>query len=220
MAKTQVTFMVALAMLGAAAGARAQTPAAPSPPTVEIYGFGQADAIADFKQNNPDWYDTVRPSRLPNVANQFGQDGHFYLSARQSRLGARATLPTSSGGVKAQFEFLRDFCLVRGASKSSCKNPDGRLYRSSLSPKIPGTPVQHAETVENGSANSELRVAAKLHFLAWVEFCKCIHETHYASGYQIFNLYVLRKLLMNPSGQKANDRQMLQEQFLLLPANG
>ena len=105
MAKTQVTLMVALAMLGAAAGARAQTPAAPSPPTVEIYGFGQADAIADFKQNNPDWYDTVRPSRLPNVANQFGQDGHFYLSARQSRLGAKATLPTSSGDVKAQFEF-------------------------------------------------------------------------------------------------------------------
>ena len=98
-------FMVALAILGAAAGARAQTPAAPSPPTVEIYGFGMADAIADFKQNNPDWYDTVRPSRLPNVANQFGQDGHFYLSARQSRLGTRATLPTSTGDVKAQFEF-------------------------------------------------------------------------------------------------------------------
>ena len=95
MAKTQVTFMVALAMLGAAAGARAQTQPLPSTPTVEIYGFGQADAIADFKQNNPDWYDTVRPSRLPNVANEFGQDGHFYLSARQSRLGAKATLPTS-----------------------------------------------------------------------------------------------------------------------------
>jgi hypothetical protein len=97
--------MVALAMLGAVPGARAQTPAAPSPPTVEIYGFGQADAIADFKQNNPDWYDTVRPSRLPSVANEFGQDGHFYLSARQSRLGAKATLPTTAGDVKAQFEF-------------------------------------------------------------------------------------------------------------------
>jgi hypothetical protein len=98
-------FMAALVMLGAAAGARAQTPAAPSPPTLEIYGFGQADAIADFKQNNPDWYDTVRPSRLPNVANQFGQDGHFYLSARQSRLGVKGTLPTSNGDVKGQFEF-------------------------------------------------------------------------------------------------------------------
>jgi hypothetical protein len=73
--------------------------------TLEIYGFGQADAIADFNQNNPDWYDTVRPSRLPKYENEFGQDGHFYLSPRQSRLGTRATIPTGDGDVKAQFEF-------------------------------------------------------------------------------------------------------------------
>src|SRR5262245_42593230 len=24
--------------------------------TLEVYGFGQADAIADFKQNDPNWY--------------------------------------------------------------------------------------------------------------------------------------------------------------------
>src|SRR4249920_1120305 len=76
---------------------RAQTPpvgtrvTAQTPPSLEIYGFGQADAIADFKTNNPDWYDTARPSRLPAFAGQFGQDGHFYLSARQSRLGVKAT---------------------------------------------------------------------------------------------------------------------------------
>jgi hypothetical protein len=74
-------------------------------PSVEIYGFGQADAIADFNQNNPDWYDVVRPSKLPSFANQYGQDGHFYLSARQSRLGAKGTVPTSNGDVNAQFEF-------------------------------------------------------------------------------------------------------------------
>ena len=73
--------------------------------SLEIYGFGQADAIADFKQNNPDWYDVNRPSRLPNVANQFGQDGHFYLSARQSRLGVKGEIPTANGPVKGQFEF-------------------------------------------------------------------------------------------------------------------
>jgi hypothetical protein len=74
------------------------------PATVEIYGFGQADAIADFKQTDPNWYDVVRPSRLPSFANQYGQDGHFYLSARQSRLGARGTFPTGSGDVTAVFE--------------------------------------------------------------------------------------------------------------------
>src|SRR5262252_5690241 len=94
-----------LALLaGAATATAADDPAAPAAqpasqgtPSVEVYGFGMGDAIADFRQNNPDWYDVVRPSRLPNVANQFGQDGHFYLSARQSRLGTRATLPTSTG---------------------------------------------------------------------------------------------------------------------------
>jgi hypothetical protein len=74
-------------------------------PTLDIYGFGQADAIVDFNQNNPDWYDVLRPSRLPSFPNEFGNDHHFYLSARQSRFGASGTLPTSNGDVKATFEF-------------------------------------------------------------------------------------------------------------------
>jgi hypothetical protein len=74
-------------------------------PSLEIYGFGQADAISDFKQNNPDWYDVNRPSRLPSYADQYGQDGHFYLSPRQSRLGVKGETPTASGPVKGQFEF-------------------------------------------------------------------------------------------------------------------
>ena len=96
-----------LLLAGISTVARAQTPAAPQEAngTLEIYGFGQADAIADFKQNNPDWYDVNRPSRLPNVAKQFGEDGHFYLSARQSRLGVKAEIPTANGPVKGQFEF-------------------------------------------------------------------------------------------------------------------
>jgi hypothetical protein len=97
--------MALLIVAGIPATARAQAPAPDSKGTLEIYGFGQADAIVDLKQNNPDWYDVNRPSRLPNVANQFGQDGHFYLSARQSRLGVRAEMPTSNGTVKGQFEF-------------------------------------------------------------------------------------------------------------------
>jgi hypothetical protein len=111
---------LAVLLFGAASSARAQGPspasdtpapavaaqaAADEKPTMEIYGFGQADANVDFKQNNPDWYDVNRPSRLPNVANQFGNDGRFYLSVRQSRLGVKGTLPTSNGDVKGQFEF-------------------------------------------------------------------------------------------------------------------
>jgi len=74
-------------------------------PTLEIYGFGQADAIVDFKQNNPDWYDVNRPSKLPSFPNEFGRNHRFYLSPRQSRFGVKGVLPTSNGDVTATFEF-------------------------------------------------------------------------------------------------------------------
>jgi hypothetical protein len=86
----------------AAANAEAQTPSAQTPqPSIEIYGFGQADAIVDFRRNNPDWYDVNRPTRLPSFPGEFGENGHFYLSPRQSRFGAKGTL----GDVTATFEF-------------------------------------------------------------------------------------------------------------------
>jgi hypothetical protein len=97
---------IALLVVGMACGARraeAQPPA--DKPSLEVYGFLMADAIADFNQVNPDWYDSARPSRLPNVANQFGEDGRFSLSPRQSRFGVRSTVPTSNGDIKGQFEF-------------------------------------------------------------------------------------------------------------------
>ena len=111
-----LTFLMLVGVAGVARAAGAPGAEDPGAPpaaqaaqdekgTLEIYGFGQADAIADFKQNNPDWYDVNRPSRLPNVANQFGNDGHFYLSARQSRLGVKGEVPTANGPVKGQFEF-------------------------------------------------------------------------------------------------------------------
>ncbi len=98
-----LSFLTVLA-LTSPAPARAQG-SQDDKPSVEIYGFGQADAIGDFNQNDPNWYDVNRPSKLPAFANQYGQDGHFYLSARQSRLGARGTIPTGDGDVKAVFEF-------------------------------------------------------------------------------------------------------------------
>ena len=78
---------------GNTALAHAQTPASDKP-TLDIYGFAQVDAIADFNQINPDWYDAARPSRLPNAPNQFGEDGRFSISPRQSR-----TIPIPLGRV-------------------------------------------------------------------------------------------------------------------------
>jgi hypothetical protein len=113
---TRAGACVFLLLIGTSGGARAQSLNAPgstsaqaAPPaetgTLEIYGFGQADAIADFNQTHPDWYDVLRPSRLPSFPNEFGEDGHFYLSPRQSRFGATGVLPTANGDVRATFEF-------------------------------------------------------------------------------------------------------------------
>jgi outer membrane DcaP-like protein len=89
-----------------AAPAPDQQPAeAAAKPTLEIYGFGQADVITESGQNNPDWYDVVRPSRLPSFPHEFGENGHYYVSVRQSRFGARSLVPTANGDVRATFEF-------------------------------------------------------------------------------------------------------------------
>ena len=46
-------------------------------------------------QNDPNWFDVVRPTKLPAFANQFGEDGHFFAGVRQSRFGARAYVATT-----------------------------------------------------------------------------------------------------------------------------
>jgi hypothetical protein len=72
---------------------------------IEVYGFAQADAIYDFKQNNPDWFDVNRPSRLPAFKNEFGRNGHTWLSARQTRFGVKAAVPTGGRDFNVVFEF-------------------------------------------------------------------------------------------------------------------
>lgn len=74
-------------------------------PKFDIYGFGQGDFIVDFKRNDPAWYDVNRPSKLPSGPNEFGKNGHSYVSPRQSRFGVNATFPTRRGDVYANFDF-------------------------------------------------------------------------------------------------------------------
>jgi hypothetical protein len=74
-------------------------------PRMELYGFAMLDMGYQGKQNDPDWFDVVRPTKLPAFDNQFGEDGHWFSGVRQSRLGVKAWLPTDVGEVKTQFEF-------------------------------------------------------------------------------------------------------------------
>lgn len=74
-------------------------------PSFEVYGFAQLDYIQDFKRVHPDWDATLRPSRIPTVDGIYGDDGQSILSARQSRLGVRASQPVGGQDLFVRFEF-------------------------------------------------------------------------------------------------------------------
>jgi hypothetical protein len=78
----------------------------PEPKTrLDIYGFAMLDMGYQFKQNHPDWFDVVRPTKLPAFPDEFGEDGHFYSGVRQSRLGVKSFTPTELGELRTTFEF-------------------------------------------------------------------------------------------------------------------
>jgi len=88
------------------------TPAEPAKPqdgkgesTFTIYGFAMLDAGYQLKQNHPDWFDVIRPTKLPSFPNEFAPNGKTYFGVRQSRLGVKSTTPTKYGELKTQFEF-------------------------------------------------------------------------------------------------------------------
>ena len=56
-------------------------------------------------QNDPDWFDVLRPTKLPSFENEFGDDGHWFASVRQTRFGVKTSTPTGLGDLKTQFEF-------------------------------------------------------------------------------------------------------------------
>ncbi len=71
----------------------------------DIYGFVMMDAGYDFNQMDPDWFDTVRPTKMPSFEKEFGTDGNAYFSVRQTRFGVRGNVPTELGDLKTIFEF-------------------------------------------------------------------------------------------------------------------
>jgi hypothetical protein len=89
----------------AAASTRDASPKAEPKPRLDIYGFAMLDMGYQTKQNDPNWYDVVRPTKLPAFENQFGEDGRFFAGVRQSRLGVRGYTPTDLGELKTIFEF-------------------------------------------------------------------------------------------------------------------
>ena len=89
----------------AAVATQDTAPKAEAKPRLDIYGFAMLDMGYQTKQNDPDWFDVLRPVKLPAYPNQFGEDGHFFAGVRQSRLGVKGFIPTDVGEIKTIFEF-------------------------------------------------------------------------------------------------------------------
>ncbi len=100
----------AIADISGALGGNPYTPrttvtSTPSKASLEIYGFAMLDIGHDFKQIDPNWFDTMRVTRLPSFENQFGENNNTFAGVRQSRLGVRSSTPTAVGDLKTTFEF-------------------------------------------------------------------------------------------------------------------
>src|SRR3982751_5579726 len=67
---------------------------------MDIYGFIMMDAGYNLDQIHPDWYDVVRPTKLPAYKNQYGTDGNAFFSVRQTRLGFKNYFQTPLGELK------------------------------------------------------------------------------------------------------------------------
>ena len=73
--------------------------------TFDFYGYVMLDAGYNTKQIHPDWYDVMRPSKLPSFKDEFGSDGNVFFGVRQTRFGVKTSTPTSYGDLKTTFEF-------------------------------------------------------------------------------------------------------------------
>ena len=73
--------------------------------TMNIYGAAMLDMGYQTGQSAPDWFDVMRPTKLPSFENEYGVDGHFFSGVRQSRLGFKTSTPTELGELKTIFEF-------------------------------------------------------------------------------------------------------------------
>ena len=95
------------------------SPSAPPPPasapveakkkesesTFSVYGHVQLDSGYNFGQIDPNWFDVVRPTKLPAYKDQFGHNGSVFFSVRQTRFGVKSSTPTSLGALNTLFEF-------------------------------------------------------------------------------------------------------------------
>jgi hypothetical protein len=107
-ASRAVLVALALALLACAPSAWAQdapkTTAAEAKPSMTIYGFAMVDVGQNFKTIDPNWFDTMKITKLPSYDGQFGKDNSTFAGVRQTRFGVKTSTSTGMGDLNAKFE--------------------------------------------------------------------------------------------------------------------
>ena len=96
---------LSVALLISLAGAAALQAQDQDKSWLNVYGFAMLDTGYNANQIDPNWFDVVRPTKLPAFKDQFGPDGNWYSSVRQTRFGVKTGTPTELGELFTQFEF-------------------------------------------------------------------------------------------------------------------
>jgi len=73
--------------------------------TLDLYGYVMLDAGQNFQRIDPNWFDVMRPTKLPAFSDEFLPDGTTFFGVRQTRFGVRTSNPTKLGDLKTLFEF-------------------------------------------------------------------------------------------------------------------
>src|SRR5262245_31254343 len=114
-------------MLAAATAQAAATPAQDQQ-RLEIYGFVMTDFGYNIDQIDPDWFDVMRPTKLPAFHDEFGRNGNTFTGVRQTRNGIRGFFNTPKGQLKTTFEWdLLGVGVDAGHNKFSFRHAYGEL---------------------------------------------------------------------------------------------
>src|SRR5262245_51429540 len=71
----------------------------------ELYGTIAVDAGYNINSIQPDWFDVMRPTKLPRYKGEYGPEGNVYYSVRQTKFGVKSSTKTGLGEFKTQFDF-------------------------------------------------------------------------------------------------------------------
>ena len=97
--------------------------------SLEVYGFAMLDIGHDFKQINPNWFDTMRVTKLPSFEKEFGEDHNTFAGVRQTRFGVRSSTPTSL--EVRNWTPSASICTARRLTRCFSSLKSGMPYRSS-----------------------------------------------------------------------------------------